>query len=98
KVAMSTAGEADLVLYLIDACEGLTEADAATLKRIAKVSQAPITIVLSKIDRVKHFEVKKTLSDVSAQIKDLRNQSPEVAAKLPMQIPLTVSAKRSDSI
>ena len=97
KTALAVATEADELLYLVDVHKGLTDGDMKILGRIAASSQAPITVVLSKIDSVKSDQVKSALKQVSHRLAELADEDP-IAARLKQRVPLTISAKSKSSI
>jgi len=68
KVAHSTLGEVDAILFLIDVVEGLGGGDRYIIEQLGRV-ETPVILVLNKIDRV----APEDLLPIITQYKDLYN-------------------------
>jgi GTP-binding protein Era len=58
KVALATAGDADLLLYLIDGTVGFTDQDAAFLAKALRTSKAPLALAVTKVDALPKYELR----------------------------------------
>jgi len=62
-VAERAAAEADLVLWVVDAAEGITPADREIAKQLA-TAQQPVCIVVNKIDRLARVQLLPLLATI----------------------------------
>jgi GTP-binding protein Era len=65
--AATAAGDADIVVMLVDAQKGVTEDVARILRQLANVAH-PRVLVLNKIDRVKKEQLLALAADLNAQL------------------------------
>lgn len=98
RVAMHTASEADLAVYLIDAAAGMTDEDHTYLGRILENTQAPVVVLLTKIDALKKFEVEDVQNQVAQALETLTAAIPGSAGRIVEESPVPCSAKRPESV
>ncbi|MEO2066275.1 MAG: GTPase Era [Desulfurobacteriaceae bacterium] len=69
EIAFSVIPDADVILFLIDAREGLTEADKKILERIGqeKRKDTKVIVVINKIDGVKKEELLPLIDQISKE-------------------------------
>ncbi|RKQ64118.1 GTP-binding protein Era [Thermovibrio guaymasensis] len=69
EIAFSVIPDADVILFLIDAREGLTEADRKILERIGqeKRKDTKVIVVINKIDGVKKEELLPLIDQISKE-------------------------------
>lgn len=62
KVAWQGAETCDVMVYLVDGAAPLASEDVDYLASLIETKEKPLIVALSKADRVKNFELKKTLA------------------------------------
>jgi GTP-binding protein Era len=98
KVAMATAADADLILYLVDVAEGWREEDSKFLARILATSNAPFAVIASKIDALKRHDIKDSLEVIGDRIDALLASDEKLNERYLESAPNTISAKRPEDV
>ena len=70
KTAEDTAGEVDLIMFIVDAHEGLSEKDTAQIKRFTKLP-VPLIVVLTKTDIMPESLLISEIKELSAITTDI---------------------------
>lgn len=68
KVAWQGAETCDVMVYLIDGAQPLVKEDIDYLVGLIENKEKPLVVALSKSDRVKNFELKKTLATLKDEL------------------------------
>jgi GTP-binding protein Era len=99
RVAISVASDADLIVYLVDAERGWTEADAAYLRQIVGKSSARIMVVASKVDAFKQHLLRERLERIATELAALiADLGEELEERFIGDRPTPLSAKRPDDV
>lgn len=99
RVAMNTASEADILLYLMDATVGFSDEDATFLERVLQGTSKPLLILMTKVDSMKRQEVEWAQKEFQVQIDAFLEAHPDLSKDRILDAsPLAVSAKRPESV
>jgi GTP-binding protein Era len=104
RAAIAAAGEADIVLFLVDPFHGWREQDDAILKEVLASSKAPIAIVGSKTDALKRDAAERAIDKIADGLKDFLARLPDdearaaAAERFLVDEILPVSAKRPEDV
>lgn len=98
RLAMSTATEADVLVYLVDAAAGMTDEDKVYLGRLLENTQAPIVVLLTKVDALKKFEVEAAQTQVALALEAIVAGHPGSEERIVEESPFATSAKRPESV
>jgi len=69
QIAEHAAGEADLILWVVDATDGVTPADRGIASQLSGTKR-PLCVVLNKIDRVQRSRLLPILADIERVLPD----------------------------
>jgi GTP-binding protein Era len=100
RVAMQAAGEADLVIYLVDIMAGFCPEDEKFLGRILKSSKAPVLVLAAKADAIVKMERASALAGISLRLEAFfatEDMAPH-ASRLLQPDPVPLSAKRPEEV
>lgn len=99
RAAWSVLDQADVVIYLLDVEEENFEADFDFFKSVVKSSHSPVLLCLNKTDKLKRDALEQPIyraEQLIAQVKDALTA--EDSAKLALETPFLISAKRKESL
>ena len=100
KVALATAGDADLLLYLVDGTIGFTDQDAVFLAKALRTSKAPLAIAVSKVDILPKYEMRPRKVQIAEALEAFFEvpENAEYEARLTGRTLFAWSAKRPEDI
>lgn len=91
RIAYQTAGEADLLVYLVDIERGWQEEDDKFIQAILAASSARLLVVASQIDKIEKLRVRATIPFIDMALEKYRDrlvdeQCETVSAKWPEDV------------
>ena len=96
KLAWSSAADADLICYMVDASKGWTGEDTLYFSALLEHAKVPVVVLASKADALKKAKINEGVDSILSGMKDCKEAS--TFDQLLMDEPLLISAKQKESV
>jgi GTP-binding protein Era len=98
QLALQVARDADLIIYLVDAAEGVVSEDKEHIAQILATTRVPIAFLVSKTDKIRYDDVRSAVQQLIVAVDDALIKTGESPDRLIDLDTATISAKRPDEV